>query len=114
MISTPTTLVLGAGASRPLHYPLGFGLVQGLTGRHGADYGVPGGPPAEGIEGCRRARPEGLGDEPVDLFRRCRLAVTGKAVTPPLFETMEIVGPERCAERLRAAAEALEAAAGDA
>jgi glutamyl/glutaminyl-tRNA synthetase len=41
----------------------------------------------------------------------CRLAVTGKRVAPPLFETMEIVGDERCLERLRAAEEALRAAA---
>jgi glutamyl-tRNA synthetase len=33
--------------------------------------------------------------------------VTGKRVTPPLFESMEILGRERCLERLRAAIEAL-------
>ena len=34
----------------------------------------------------------------------CRVAVTGKAVTPPLFETMAIVGEETSLARLRAAA----------
>ncbi len=68
----------------------------------------------EAIERCLRALAEQLEEKPGDLFMLCRLAVTGKAVTPPLFETMEIVGPERCAERLRAAAEALEAVVGDA
>ena len=52
-----------------------------------------------------------LGEKAGDLFMLCRLAVTGKPVTPPLFETMEIVGDERCLARLRAAEEALRAAA---
>jgi glutamyl-tRNA synthetase len=52
-----------------------------------------------------------LGEKAGDLFMLCRLAVTGKRVAPPLFETMEIVGDERCIERLRAAEETLRAAA---
>ena len=52
-----------------------------------------------------------LGEKAGDLFMLCRLAVTGKRVAPPLFETMQIVGDERCLERLRAAEEALRAVA---
>ena len=44
-----------------------------------------------------------LDEKPADLFMLCRLAVTGKAVTPPLFETMALVGQEVCLQRLRAA-----------
>ncbi len=39
-----------------------------------------------------------------DLFSLVRVAVTGRRVTPPLFESMEILGSERCLARLRAAA----------
>jgi len=42
-----------------------------------------------------------------DLFSLIRVAVTGRRVTPPLFESMEIVGRERCLARLRAAVEVL-------
>ncbi len=38
-----------------------------------------------------------------DLFSLIRVAVTGRRVTPPLFESMEILGQPRCIERLRAA-----------
>ena len=36
-----------------------------------------------------------------------RVAVTGKATTPPLFETLEVLGKEVCRRRLRRAVEAL-------
>ena len=63
------------------------------------------------LEERLRGLAAGLGEKGGDLFMLCRLAVTGKRVAPPLFETMEIVGEERCLERLRAAEEALRAAA---
>jgi len=40
-----------------------------------------------------------------------RIAVTGKAATPPLFETMAVLGKEVCRRRLRRAAETLRAMA---
>jgi glutamyl-tRNA synthetase len=46
-----------------------------------------------------------------DLFTLIRIAVTGRRVSPPLFESMEIIGQGVCADRLRAAAAALEAVA---
>ncbi|MEZ4554456.1 MAG: glutamate--tRNA ligase [Dehalococcoidia bacterium] len=51
------------------------------------------------------------GEKPGDLFMLCRLAVTGKNVTPPLFESMELVGRSRSLGRLTRAAEALRGAA---
>lgn len=44
-----------------------------------------------------------------DVFSLIRVAITGSKVSPPLFESMEIVGRERCTERLRAAGERLAA-----
>ncbi|HET6344374.1 MAG TPA: glutamate--tRNA ligase [Myxococcota bacterium] len=38
-----------------------------------------------------------------ELFMPVRVAVTGRKATPPLFETMAILGKERCRRRLRGA-----------
>jgi glutamyl-tRNA synthetase len=38
-----------------------------------------------------------------------RVAVTGKAATPPLFETMAVLGKEICRRRLRHSVETLRA-----
>ena len=35
-----------------------------------------------------------LGVKPVQLFTSLRVAVTGRTVSPPLFETMETLGRE--------------------
>jgi glutamyl-tRNA synthetase len=56
------------------------------------------------IEASMRALAEQLGAKAGDLFSLVRVAVTGRRVTPPLFESMEILGRERCFARLRAAA----------
>ncbi len=42
-----------------------------------------------------------------DLFTLVRLAVTGRRISPPLFESMEIIGQGVCADRLRAASASL-------
>ncbi len=44
-----------------------------------------------------------------DLFMPVRLMVTGKKATPPLFETMAVLGRERCRTRMRSALQALRA-----
>jgi glutamyl-tRNA synthetase len=44
-----------------------------------------------------------------ELFMSVRVAVTGKAATPPLFDTMAVLGKEICRRRLRRAAETLRA-----
>jgi glutamyl/glutaminyl-tRNA synthetase len=36
-----------------------------------------------------------------------RVAVTGRSATPPLFETMQVLGREKCDHRLFRAFEAL-------
>ena len=59
---------------------------------------------ADAIETALRGAAEATGEKVGDLFMLCRVAVTGKAVTPPLFETMAIVGEETSLARLRAAA----------
>jgi glutamyl-tRNA synthetase len=56
------------------------------------------------LEATMRALAEELGVKPGDLFSLVRVAVTGRRVTPPLFESMEILGRERCLARLREAA----------
>ncbi len=61
----------------------------------------------EPLEAVYRALAEQEGAKPRDLFMLMRVAVTGRSVAPPLFETMEIVGRERCVHRLRAAVNAL-------
>jgi glutamyl-tRNA synthetase len=45
-----------------------------------------------------------------ELLMTVRVAVTGRAATPPLFETMAVLGKELCRRRLRRAAETLKAA----
>jgi glutamyl-tRNA synthetase len=42
-----------------------------------------------------------------ELFMTVRLASTGRAATPPLFETLAVLGKEVCRRRLRAASDAL-------
>ena len=42
-----------------------------------------------------------------DLFMPVRLMITGKKATPPLFDTLAVLGKERCRTRLRAALQAI-------
>jgi glutamyl-tRNA synthetase len=44
---------------------------------------------------------------PKQLFMPVRVAVTGRAATPPLFETMAVLGKEVCRSRLRGAIDVL-------
>ncbi|MBM3153391.1 MAG: glutamate--tRNA ligase [Chloroflexi bacterium] len=55
-----------------------------------------------------RALVERLGLIPNQVFGILRAAVTGQTVSPPLFESMEIVGKEKILERVRRAVEILE------
>jgi glutamyl-tRNA synthetase len=45
--------------------------------------------------------------KPKELFMPIRIAVTGRAATPPLFDTMAVLGKEICRWRLRTAIDAL-------
>jgi len=51
---------------------------------------------------------EKLGYKPGQVFGILRVAVTGKMVSPPLFETMEIIGREKVISRLQDAIKLLE------
>jgi len=53
-----------------------------------------------------------LGLKPVQLFTSMRVAVTGRTVSPPLFETMEVLGRATSMERLDQAIKALATHAG--
>jgi glutamyl-tRNA synthetase len=54
-------------------------------------------------EALRLALVEGLGLKPKNAFTPLRVAVTGRRVSPPLFESLELLGRERTLARLRAA-----------
>lgn len=59
---------------------------------------------AAGIEAAlRSALVDGLGLKPKFAFGPVRVAVTGRRVSPPLFESMEILGRDRSLTRLRSA-----------
>ena len=45
--------------------------------------------------------------EPKQVFMSIRVAVTGRTATPPLFDTMEVLGKEICRRRLRSAVDEL-------
>jgi glutamyl-tRNA synthetase len=51
----------------------------------------------------RTALVEALGLKPRNAFGPVRVAVTGSTVSPPLFESLELLGRERTLSRLQAA-----------
>jgi glutamyl-tRNA synthetase len=51
----------------------------------------------------RAALIEGLGLKPKVAFGSLRVAVTGRRVSPPLFESIELLGRERTLSRIDAA-----------
>jgi glutamyl-tRNA synthetase len=61
---------------------------------------------AAAIEAALRAAADGLGLKPRQAFQPVRVAVTGSKVSPGLFESIELLGPETTLSRLRAAADA--------
>ena len=48
-----------------------------------------------------------LGMKPGQLFGAIRVAISGRTATPPLFETMEVLGRERSMARINRAIERL-------
>ncbi|MFH0941705.1 MAG: glutamate--tRNA ligase [Chloroflexota bacterium] len=67
---------------------------------------------AGGLEAGLRPLAEELGLKTGQLFGTLRVAVTGRAAAPPLFETMAVLGRERCLGCIRAAITALSKLAG--
>ena len=59
-------------------------------------------------EPLMRAYVESSGYTPAQVFGILRVAVTGQKISPPLFESMEIIGRGKVLERLKIAAEILE------
>ena len=62
---------------------------------------------AAAVEAAARAFCEAHEWTPKELFMPMRVAVTGRTATPPLFETMEVLGKARCRRRLRRAMDQL-------
>ncbi len=55
------------------------------------------------LESAVRPLVEGLGLKAGPFFGVLRVAVTGRTASPPLFETMEVLGRDRCMARLKTA-----------
>jgi glutamyl-tRNA synthetase len=64
---------------------------------------------AESLEAALNAFAGTCGWPGKELYMAVRVAVTGRAATPPLFETLAVLGKDACRRRLRRAAEALRA-----
>ncbi len=62
---------------------------------------------AETVEGALRAFLEAEELTPKEIFMTVRVAVTGRTATPPLFDTMAVLGKEVCRSRIRKAIEVL-------
>jgi len=54
----------------------------------------------EVIEQRARAAAEAIGAKAGDFFSPIRVAVTGRTISPPLFDSLELLGRERCLARL--------------
>ena len=58
---------------------------------------------AESLEALLRPLAVVLGLKTGQLFGALRVAVTGRTAAPPLFQTMAVLGKERCLQRIEAA-----------
>jgi len=61
----------------------------------------------ESIENALRNLLEKLGIKPGQLFGILRVAITGQSVSPPLFESMMVIGREKVLDRIRQAEQIL-------
>jgi glutamyl-tRNA synthetase len=61
----------------------------------------------ESLETALRSLVEELGWKTGHLFMSIRVAVTGATATPPLFQTMAVLGKDKCLARIRRAIEML-------
>ncbi len=61
------------------------------------------------LEVLLRALAEEMSVKPGDMFGLLRVAVTGRTASPPLFETMAVVGKSRCLKRIQSAVDRLSA-----
>ncbi len=63
----------------------------------------------ESLEAILRPLAVELGLKTGQLFGTLRVAITGRTAAPPLFQTMAVLGKERCLKRIKAALDRLEA-----
>jgi len=63
---------------------------------------------AQCLEKTFRLQAEKLNLKPGQMFSPIRISVTGKRIAPPLFETLEILGKEKCFQRIKNAIDMLE------
>jgi glutamyl-tRNA synthetase len=63
----------------------------------------------EALEPAIRRFGEKVAWAPNELFMAVRVATTGRTASPPLFETLAVLGKETCRRRLRRAADVLKA-----
>jgi glutamyl-tRNA synthetase len=66
---------------------------------------------AAALEAALRGFGDDAGWAPNELFMAVRVATTGRAASPPLFETLAVLGKETCRRRLRRAADVLKTGA---
>lgn len=66
----------------------------------------------QGLETALRAAAAALGVKAGQMFQPIRVAVCGRKNAPPLFETLAVVGRERCLRRIGRALERLEQGTG--
>ena len=59
-------------------------------------------------DGAPALRARSAAGPPNELFMTVRVAATGRAASPPLFETLAVLGKEICRRRLRRAADVLQ------
>ncbi len=64
---------------------------------------------AEAIEGALTPLVEALGVKPGAVYQPLRVAVTGRSVSPGIFETLSVLGREPSLERIDAALARLQA-----
>ena len=58
---------------------------------------------AESVEETLRAVPDAVGLKPKQVFQAVRVAISGSTVSPPLFESIALLGKERTLSRIEAA-----------
>jgi glutamyl-tRNA synthetase len=91
-------------------------IAKGLDAKQSAEaarkaYQILAGQPDISHEKCEpplRAYVEESGLNANQVFGILRVATTGQKVSPPLFESMEVIGREKCLQRIKTAIETLE------
>ncbi len=64
------------------------------------------------LESLLRSLAEELSIKTGEFFGLLRVAITGRTATPPLFETMMVLGRDRCLRRIKAAIDRLQSGVG--